>query len=102
MRVKKQQLEPDMEQHTGSKLGNEYIKPVYCHPAYLYAEYIMWNVGLDETQARIKIAGRNINNIRYSDDTTLMVESEEELKSLLLKVKEESGKSWLKAQHSEN
>ena len=70
----------------------------------LYAEYIMRNVGLEETQARIKIAGRNINNLRYADDTTLMAESEEELKSLLMKVKEESGewKSWLKAQHSEN
>ena len=57
---------------------------------------------LDEEQARIKIAGRNINNLRYTDDTTLMAESEEELKSLLMKVKEESGKSWLKTQHSEN
>ena len=103
MQVKKQQLEPDMEQHTGSKLGKEYIKPVYCHPAYLTynAEYIMWNAGLDEAQAEIKIAGRNINNLRYADDTTLMAESEEELKSLLMKVKEE-WKSWLKAQHSEN
>ena len=57
---------------------------------------------LDEGQAGIKIAGRNINNLSYADDTTLMAESEEELKSLLMKVKEESGKSWLKAQHSEN
>ena len=62
----------------------------------------MRNAGLDEAQAGIKIAGRNINNLRYADDTTLMAESEEELKSLLMKVKEESGKSWLKAQHSEN
>ena len=63
----------------------------------------MQNVGLDETQAGIKISGRNINNLRYSDDTTLMAESEEELeKSLLMKVKEESEKSWLKTQHSEN
>ena len=61
-----------------------------------YAEYIMRNAGLEETQAGIKIAGRNINNLRYADDTTLMAESEEELKSLLMKVKEESGKSWLK------
>ena len=67
-----------------------------------YAEYIMRNAGLEETQAGIKIAGRNINHLRYADDTTLMAESEEELKSLLMKVKEESGKSWLKAQHSEN
>ena len=63
----------------------------------LYAEYIMRNAGLDEAQAGIKIAGRNINNLRYADDTTLMAESEEELKSPLMKVKEESGKSWLKA-----
>ena len=67
-----------------------------------YAEYIMRNAGLDEAQAEIKIARRNINNLGYADDTTLMAESEEELKSLLMKVKEESEKSWLKAQHSEN
>ena len=66
----------------------------------LYAEYIMWNVGLDEAQAGIKIAGRNINNLRYADDTTLMAESEEELKSLLKKVEEESENFWLKTQHS--
>ena len=68
----------------------------------LYAEYIMQSVGLDEAQAGIKIAGRNINNLRYADDPTLMVESEEEPKSLLMKVKEESGKRWLKTQHSKN
>ena len=62
----------------------------------------MRNAGLEEAQAGIKIAKRNINNLRYADDTTLMAESEEELKSLLMKVKVESGKSWLKAQHSEN
>ena len=62
----------------------------------LYAEYIMRNVRLDEAQAGIKIAGRNINNLRYADDTTLMAESEEELKSLLMKVKEESAKVALK------
>ena len=62
----------------------------------------MRNTGLEETQTEIKISGRNINNLRYTDDTTLMAESEEELKSLLMKVKVESGKSWLKAQHSEN
>ena len=62
----------------------------------------MRNAGLDEAQARIRIASRNINNLRYADDTTLMAESEEELKSLLMKVKEESEKNWLKAQHSEN
>ena len=62
----------------------------------LYAEYIMRNSGLDEAQAEIKIARRNINNLRYADDTTLMAESEEELKSLLMKVKEESDKAALK------
>ena len=87
-----------MEQQTRSKLGKEYIKAVYCHPAYLthYAEYIMRNTGLEEAQAGIKIAGRNINNLRYADDTTLMAESEEELKSVLMKVKEESEKVGLK------
>ena len=68
----------------------------------LHAEYIMSKAGLDEAQAGIKIARRNINNLRYADDTTLMAESEEELKSLLIKVKEESEKNWLKTQHSEN
>ena len=62
----------------------------------------MRNAGLDEAQAGIKIAGRNINNLRYAEDTTLMAESEEELKSLLMKLKEESAESWLKTQHSEN
>ena len=62
----------------------------------------MRNTGLEETQAGIKISRRNISNLRYADDTTLMAECEEELKSLLMKVKEESGKSWLKSQHSEN
>ena len=97
MQVRKQQLELDTEQQTGAKLGKEYVKAVYCHPAYLtyYAEYIMRNTGLEEAQAGIKIAGRNINNLRYADDATLMVESEE-LKSLLMKVKEESEKVGLK------
>ena len=62
----------------------------------------MRNAGLEEAQAGVKIAGRNINNLRYADDTTLMAEREEELKSLLMKVTEESEKSWLKAQHSKN
>ena len=85
-----------MEQQTGLKLGKEYIKAVYCHSAYLtYTEYIMWNAWLDEAQARIKTAGRNINNLRYADDTFLMAESEEELKSLLMKMKEKSEKSGL-------
>ena len=82
-----------MEQQTGSKLGKEYIKAAYCHPAYLtYMQYIMRNARLDEAQAGIRIAGRNISNLRYADDTTLMSESEEELKSFLMKVKEESEK----------
>ena len=96
MQVRKQQLELDMEQQTGSKEEpkeeKEYVKAVYCHSCLfnLYAEYIMRNAGLEEEQAGIKIAGRNINNLRYADDTTLMAESEEELKSLLMKVKVES------------
>ena len=74
--VKKQRLELDMEQQTSSKSGKEYVKDVYCHPAYLtYAEYIMRNAGPDEAQAGIKIARRNNNNLRYADDTTLMAES---------------------------
>ena len=97
MQVKKQQLELDMEQQTGCKLGKEYVKAIYCHPAYLtLAEYIMRNAGMDEAQAGIKIAERNFNNLRYADDTTFMAESEEELKSLLMKVKEESEKVDLK------
>jgi len=94
MQVKKQQLTLDMEQQTVSKSGKEYVKAVYCHPAYL--TYIMRNAGLDEPQAGIKIAGRNINNFRHADDTTLMAENEEELKSLLMKVKEESEKVGIK------
>ena len=76
MWIKKQHLEPDTEQQTGSKLGKEYVKAVYCHSAYfnLCAAYIMRNTGLDETQAGIKIARRNINNLRYADDTTFMPE----------------------------
>ena len=94
MQVKKQQLELDMEQWTGSKSAKEYVKAVYCHPAYfnLYAEYIMQNGRLDEAQAGIKIAGRNINNLRHADNTTLMAENEEELKSLLMKMKKRGKK----------
>ena len=80
----------------------EYVIAEYCYCLFnLYAEYILWNARLNEAQTGIKIAGRNINNLRYADDTTLMAESEEELKSLLMKVKEESEKAGLK-QHSEN
>ena len=84
-----------MDQQTGSKLGKEYVKAVYCQPCLfnLYAEYIMRNAWLDEAQAGIKIAGRNINNLRYADDTAVIAESEEELKRLLMKVKEESEKA---------
>ena len=86
-----------MEQRTGSKLGKEYIKAVLSPCLFnLYAEYIMWNPRLDEVQAGIKISWRNINNLRYTDDTTLMAESYEELKSLLMKVKEENEKAGLK------
>ena len=120
MQVKKQQLELDIKQQTGSKLGKDYIKAVYCHPDYLtYTQSavlclvtqsyptlcnpmdsslpgsLMWNAGLDEAQAGIKIARRNINNLRYADDITIMEESEAELKSLLMKVKEESEKVGL-------
>ena len=83
-----------MEQQTGSKLGKEYIKAVYCHPVYLtYMQSASCEITmLDEAQAGIKIARRNINNLRYTDDTTLMAESKEELKSLWKKVKKESEK----------
>ena len=96
MQVRKQQLELDMEQQTGSKSGKEYVKAVYCHPAYLtYMQSTPWEMlGRREAQAGIKIARRNINNLRYADDTTLMAENEE-LKSLLMKVKEESEKVGL-------
>ena len=99
MQVKKQQLDLDMEQETASKSGKEYVKAVYCHPAYLTymqstsCEMPGWMK--HEAHAGIKIAGRNINNLRYAEDTTLMAESEE-LNTLLMKVKEESGKVGLK------
>ena len=88
MQVKKQQLELDMEVCQGCILS-----PCLFN---LYAEYIMRNSGLEEAQAGIKIARRNISNLRYADDTTLMAESEEELKRLLMKVKEESEKVGVK------
>ena len=97
MQVKKQQLETDMELRTGSKLEKEYIKAVLLPCLFkLYAEYIMRNAGLDETQAGIKIAMRNISNFTYADDTILLAESEEKLKSLFMNVKEESEKAGLK------
>ena len=98
MQVRKQHLELDMEQQTGSQQEKEYIKAVYCQPAYLTSmqSTIMRNIGLKEAQAGIKIARRYINNLRYADDTILMAESEEDLNSLLMKVKEESEKVGLK------
>ena len=95
MQVRKQQLEQDMEQQTGSKSGKDYIKAVYSHPAYLTSMQSR-NAGLDESQAGNRIAGRNIDNLRYADDSTLMAENEKELKSLLMNVKEESEKFGLK------
>ena len=104
MQVKKQQLELDMEQLTGSKSGKENVKTVYIVTLLfnLYAEYIMQNARLDEAQVGIKIARRNINNVRYGDDTTLMAEREEELKNFLVKVKEESEKFGLKLNIQKN
>ena len=98
MQAKKQQLEPDMEQQTGSKLGKEYNKAVYCYPAYLtYVQSTSFKIlGLDKSQAGIKTARRNINNLRYANNTALTTQSEEEIKSLLMKVKEESEKGGLK------
>ena len=97
MQVKKQ-LELDMEQQDWFQIGKGVSHGCILSPCLLnlYAEYIMRNPGLEEAQAGIKIAGRNINNLRYADDTTLMAESKEELKSLLMKVKEESEKVGLK------
>ena len=91
MQVKKKQLELDMGQQTGSKLGKEYVCLFN-----LYADYIIRNAGLEEAQAGIKIVGRNLNNLRYANDTTRMAENEEQLKSVLMKVKEESEKVGLK------
>ena len=91
MQVKKQQLELNMEQQTGT--SRLYVVTLLFN---LYAEYIMQNAGLDEAQAGIKIAKRNINNLRCTDDTTLMAESKEELRSLLMKVKVQSEKVGLK------
>ena len=97
MQVKKQQLEPDGTTDW-FQIGKGVCQGCILSPCLfnLYAEYIMGNAGLDEAQVGIKISGRNINNLRYVDDTTLMTESEEELKSLLMKVKEESEKAGVK------
>ena len=83
-----------MEQQTGSKLGKEYVKSVYCHPAYLT---YMWNTSCEMLGWMThKIARRNINNLRYVEDTTVMVERKEKLRSLLMKLKEESENADLK------
>ena len=97
MQVKKQQLGPDMEQWNGSKLERSTSKLCIVTCLFnIYAEHIMQNARLNEAQAGIKTAGRNINNLRYATDTNLMAESEEELKSLCMKVKDESEKVRLK------
>ena len=97
MQVRKQQLELDMEQET-VQIGKGVRQGYILSPCLfdLYAEYIMRNAGLEEAQAGIKIAGRNNNNLRYADDITLMLESEEKLKNFLMKVNEESEKAGLK------
>ena len=98
MQIRKQQLEPDMEQQTGSKEEKEYVKAVLLSLCLfnLYAEYTMRKAGLDEAQAGIKIARRNINNLRYADDTTLMAKSRELKSLLMMKVKEDSENVGLK------
>ena len=103
MQVKKQQLALDMKEQVGSKLRKDYVKAVCYHPAYLTSvQSTSWEMlGWMKHKLQIKTAGRNINNLRYTDDTTLTAESEEELKSLLMNVKEES-ENWLKTQHSKN
>ena len=98
MQVKKQQLEHEMEPTDWFKIGKGVCQGCILSPCLfnLYAEYIMQNAGLDESQAWIKIAGRNTNNLRYADDTTFMAESKEEKTGLLMKQKEESEKAGLK------
>ena len=97
MQFKKHQLEPCMEQLIVSRLRKEYDRAVCCHRLFiLYAEHIMRNAGLDKLQVWIKTGGRNINNLKYANDTTLMAESKEELKSFLMGMKEESERASLK------
>ena len=96
MQVKKQQLEPDLEQKTGSKLRKENVKAIYCHPAYsTYMQRTSFEIPGWMKHKLESIARRNINNLRYADDTTLMAESKEELKSLLVKLKDKSEKVYL-------
>ena len=102
MQVRKQQLELDIEQQTGSKSGKEYVKAVFCHPAHLtYMQSTSCKMPGWIKHKLESIAGRNINNLRYADDTTFMAESEE-LKSLLMKVKEETENVGLKLNIQEN
>ena len=98
MQVKKQQLEKDMEQQTGSKFRKEYVKTVYCHPAYLTSvqSTSCKMPGWIKHKLESRLLEKNINNLSFADDTTLMAESKEELKSLLMKMKEESEKTGLK------
>ena len=98
MQVKEQQLEHEMEPTDWFKIGIGVCQGCIVSPCLfnLYAEYVLQNARLDESQAGIKIAGRNIDNLRYADDTTLMAESKEEKRSLLMKVKEETEKAGLK------
>ena len=98
MQVRKEQFELDMEQQTGFKSGKGVHQGCILSPCLfnLYVEYIMWNARLDEAQAGIKISGRNINNLRYADDTTFMAESKEELKNLVIKVIEDNEKAGSK------
>ena len=100
MWVKKQQLEPSLEQLIGLGLRKENDRSVCCHPVYLTC--MLKNAGLDNLQAEIKIGRRNINNLRYADNTTLIAESEEELKNLLMRVKEQSEKAGLKLNIKKN
>ena len=100
MRVKKQQLELCMEQVTDSGLRTDYDKVFFTVTRFhLYAQHIMKNARVHELQAGIKISRRNINNLKYADNTTLVAGSEEELKNLFMWVERESGKSWLKTQY---
>ena len=98
MQVKRQQLEPDMEQWTGSQWEKEYVKAVYCHPAYLTSmQSTSWEtLGWKNHKLESRLPAEIFNNFIYADDTTLMAESEEELKSLLMKVEEEREKVFLK------
>ena len=101
MQVKKQQLEPSMKMDL-FQFGKGVCQSFILSPCLFNLDYIMWNARLDEAQAGIKIARRNINNLRYTDDMTLMAENEEELKEPLDESEKGEWKSWLKTQHSEN